>query len=120
MGGSIAVLNAGSSSIKFALYDASERLRFKGQVEQIGVSPRLKVTNAEGQAVAQRTWPSEGFDHRAATQSLVETAVELLGGRPAAVGHRVVHGGTRYAAPILVDAEVLAALEELKPLAPLH
>ena len=120
MGGSIAVLNAGSSSIKFALYDASERLSFKGQVEQIGVSPRLKVSNAQGEAVAERSWPAEGFDHRAATEVLVATTVELLGGRPAAVGHRVVHGGTRYAAPILVDAEVLAALAELKPLAPLH
>ena len=120
MSGSIAVLNAGSSSIKFALYDGTERLMFKGQVEQIGVSPRLKVMNAEGEAVAERSWPVEGFDHRAATQVLVETVVELLGARPAAVGHRVVHGGTRYAAPILVDAEVLAALAELKPLAPLH
>jgi acetate kinase len=120
MSGSIAVLNAGSSSIKFALYDGTERLMFKGQVEQIGVSPRLKVMNDEGEAIAERSWPVEGFDHRAATQVLVETVVELLGARPAAVGHRVVHGGTRYAAPILVDAEVLAALAELKPLAPLH
>jgi acetate kinase len=120
MSGSIAVLNAGSSSIKFALYDGTERLMFKGQVEQIGVSPRLKVMSAGGEAVAERSWPVDGFDHRAATHVLVETAVELLGGRPTAVGHRVVHGGTRFAAPIRVDAEVLAALRELEPLAPLH
>ena len=52
---------------------------------------------------------------------LLETSRELLRGEPvAAVGHRVVHGGTEYAAPIRVDAEVMAALSKLAPLAPLH
>jgi acetate kinase len=69
----------------------------------------------------ERNWPAEGFDHRAATQEIIRTARELLEGRAvAAVGHRVVHGGVRYASPIRIDAEVIAALMELAPLAPLH
>jgi len=118
----IAVLNAGSSSIKFALYEtvAGERLLFDGQVEQIGVSPHLKVCKADGEVVIERDWPADGFDHRAATRALVEEIVALVNGRPAAVGHRVVHGGTRFSAPTRVDAEILAALAEFNPLAPLH
>ena len=123
MNGCIAVLNAGSSSIKFALYEdgQSEALLYRGQVEKIGVAPRLSVSGARGEKVAERNWPAEGFDHRAAAKALLETARELLGGAPvAAVGHRVVHGGTDFAAPIRVDAATIAALEKLAPLAPLH
>ena len=117
----IAVLNAGSSSIKFALYSVDETLRFKGQVEKIGVAPRLYVTDAVGKAVAEKTWPSEGFDHRAATRELLQSAIELLqGAEVAAVGHRVVHGGPNYSAPIRIDESVLASLAKLAPLAPLH
>jgi acetate kinase len=123
MSGCIAVLNAGSSSIKFALYEADgdEALLFRGQIEQIGVSPRLKVSDAKGERVAEDSWPAEGFDHQAATRKILETAIGLIKGRPvAAVGHRVAHGGTEYAAPVRVDAKVMAALTALAPLAPLH
>jgi len=117
----IAVLNAGSSSIKFALYSLNETLRFKGQVEEIGVAPRLYVTNSAGKAVAEKTWPSEGFDHQAATRELLQSAIELLqGAEVAAVGHRVVHGGPDYSAPVRIDENVLASLAKLAPLAPLH
>jgi acetate kinase len=119
----IAVLNAGSSSIKVALYDAESRDRalYRGQIEQIGVSPRLRVVNAEGSPVVEQSWPADGFDHRTATRVLLDTCRELLHGTPvAAVGHRVVHGGTKYSAPIRVDADVMAALAKLAPLAPLH
>src|SRR5262245_10142009 len=119
----IAVINAGSSSIKFALYDAGRRrdLLFRGQIEQIGVSPRLHVTNAKGASVSELSRPPEGFDHRIATQEILKTAVGLIGGaRVLGVGHRVVHGGTQYAAPIRIDDQVMAALVALKPLAPLH
>lgn len=119
----IAVINAGSSSIKFALYEAGtdERLMFRGQIEQIGVSPHLLVTDGEGKAAAEQSWPAEGFDHRAATRVILETAVALLHGMPVrAVGHRVVHGGTDHVAPVRVDAQVMASLAKLIPLAPLH
>src|SRR5258705_5198973 len=120
----VAVINAGSSSIKFALYEAglSQAMLFRGQIAQIGVSPRLHVVNAKSEHVAERRWPSEdGLDHRAATQGIFKTAAGLLQGAPVVgVGHRVVHGGTNYAAPIRIDGEVMAALAGLTPLAPLH
>jgi len=123
MSGCIAVLNAGSSSIKFALYDAGamQDLLFRGQIEQIGVSPRMHVSDADGERVIERDWPADALDHRAATRVILDTARELLEGWPVlGVGHRVVHGGTKYAAPIRTDPEVLASLAALAPLAPLH
>lgn len=122
MSDSIAVINAGSSSIKFALYAApGEALLFRGQIESIGLAPRLKVRNPAGATVAERSWPPAGFDHRAATEEIVRTANDLLGGsKVIAVGHRVVHGGMRYAAPVAVGAGILAELERFIPLAPLH
>jgi acetate kinase len=118
----LAVLNAGSSSIKFALYAASdESLLFRGQIESIGMSPRLKVLDAVGATVAEQSWPSEGLDHRAATQEIVRIANQLLNGsKVMAVGHRVVHGGMKYGAPVRIDAAVVRELEEFVPLAPLH
>jgi acetate kinase len=119
----IAVLNAGSSSIKFALYEVEvpQAVLFRGQVEQIGISPRLRVTDAGGTIVDQREWPAEGFDHRTATTEILQTAVGLLGGTSVAgIGHRIAHGGTEYAAPILITADVMAVLTRFIPLAPLH
>jgi acetate kinase len=118
----IAVINAGSSSIKFALYEVgSEALLFRGKVEQIGVSPHLQVADAIGTTVAERRWAAKGFDHRAATQEILETGRSLIEYEPvAAVGHRVVHGGTKYALPTRIDRSVIADLGELVPLAPLH
>ena len=123
MSGCIAVLNAGSSSIKFALYEAgaAPALLFRGQIESIGLSPHLTVASPDGERTVERNWPGEGIDHRAATHEIIHTARELLEGRVvAAVGHRVVHGGIKYAEPIRVDAGVIASLAELAPLAPLH
>ena len=118
----LTVLNAGSSSIKFALYTASDQsLLFRGQIESIGMSPCLKVLDAVGATVAQQNWPSEGLDHRAATQEIVRIANQLLNGsKVMAVGHRVVHGGMKYGAPVRMDTAVVRELEEFVPLAPLH
>src|SRR5215469_1915294 len=121
MNEAIAVINAGSSSIKFALYEQDCSLLFRGQVEQIGVSPKLHVFDPGGGKLAERNWPANGFDHRTATREILETAIALKQGTPVAgVGHRVVHGGTRFAKPVRVDEAVMAALAELIPLAPLH
>ena len=121
--GCIAVLNAGSSSIKFALYEVGidGALLFRGQVEQIGLSPHLKVANAQGEVVAERNLAAGGLDHRGATAEILKLGRELLKGRPVlAFGHRVVHGGTEFAAPVKIDSRVMAALARLVPLAPLH
>jgi acetate kinase len=123
MTGCIAVLNAGSSSIKFALYEqpTKEGLLFRGKVEQIGVSPKMEVVDTVRRVLVERSWPNQGFDQRTATREVLKTVIELIDGRPVAVvGHRVVHGGVAYAAPVRVDAAVFAALNQLKSLAPLH
>jgi len=118
----ILVLNAGSSSIKFALYSTlpAESLLFHGEIEDIGLAPDLEVHDAAGKSVAKKRWP-EGLDHQGATREILGLATHLLGTRNlAAVGHRVVHGGMSYAAPVRIDDQVLAALAALEPLAPLH
>ena len=123
MTGCLAVLNAGSSSIKFALYDAAHDgpLLFRGQVENIGLAPYLKAADAAGAVVAERRWTGGGLDHHAATAEIMKLGRELLAGRRVnAFGHRVVHGGTAFAQPARIDSAVMAALAELIPLAPLH
>jgi acetate kinase len=119
----LAVLNAGSSSIKFAVYEAAEHepLLFQGRVEGIGVAPAMSVRDAEGRTLEHRSWPCDGFDHAAATREVLQSAIELVGGLGvSAVGHRVAHGGASFKAPALVDASMIAALKRLIPLAPLH
>ncbi|HEY7006534.1 MAG TPA: acetate/propionate family kinase [Sphingomicrobium sp.] len=119
----IAVINAGSSSIKFALFEDSGDypILFRGQVEKLGVAPRLVVNDADGGQLIDQSWRADELDHASATNKILETSVAMLGGRKVrAVGHRVVHGGTKFASPILVNKEVLADLRTLCPLAPLH
>lgn len=121
--GCIAVLNAGSSSIKFALYEsgADGALLFHGQVERLGLEPHLRASNAAGNVVAERNWTSGKLDHHRATEEILKLGHDLLAGRPVlAFGHRVVHGGLDFTAPTRIDNAVLAKLEQLVPLAPLH
>ena len=123
MNGCIAVLNAGSSSIKFALYEAGRdgALLFRGQVENIGLAAHLAAADPSGAVVAERRWGKGELDHRGATAEILKLGRELLAGRSVlAFGHRVVHGGTEFAAPVRVDANIMAALAKLVPLAPLH
>lgn len=119
----IAVINAGSSSIKFALFNQESDLTllFRGQVEGIGVAPRLSVQAVDGAELVDKELPGKETDHRAATSVILETSIALLGGEAVeGIGHRVVHGGTEFAAPTLVTKEVQASLLQLCPLAPLH
>ena len=119
----IAVVNAGSSSVKFGIYDSAgdETLLLKGQVEQIGVSPTLTVENAAGEEVARHSWPPEGFGHAEAMHVIIDSLRDLLPGSTVlGIGHRVVHGGTRFGSPVEVTQEIIAELEKLTPLAPLH
>jgi acetate kinase len=124
MTNSIAVINAGSSSVKFALYDAAidQGSLFRGQVEGIGVKPRLKIADADGRLLEERDFgAAQGFDHDAATREIIAIGRTLLKGRSvAAFGHRVVHGGLKYGAPVRVTQAVLDDLVKLEPLAPLH
>jgi acetate kinase len=122
--GVLLVVNAGSSSVKFALYDADgARLAAgpRGQVDGIGAQPHVSVHAADGAALVDRDLPAAGFDHRGAIAAVREWLRGHAGAaRLVAVGHRVVHGGRTYAEPVRIDAGVLSALERLIPLAPLH
>lgn len=125
MDGPILVVNAGSSSIKFSAYRAetghSAALQFKGQVEGIGSAPHMAAYDAHGTAIAERRWPGGvGLDHEAIFGVLTGWIKEHIGGQPMAVGHRIVHGGLRFAGPVRIDQQVLDALDALCPLAPLH
>jgi acetate kinase len=118
----IAVINAGSSSIKFAIFedDLDQSLLFRGQVENIGVSPRLMVESPDGEMLVERQWGATDLDHGSA-KIILQTCIALLGGQAVeAIGHRVVHGGTHFTGPVLANKEVLASLKALTPLAPLH
>ena len=122
MSNSVAVINAGSSSVKFAIYEATrdERCLFRGQVEGIGTTPRLKVSTTRVPRQG-KTFRAEGFDHGTATREIIETGRALLKEQSViAFGHRVVHGGLKYGAPVRVTEAVLDDLAKLEPLAPLH
>jgi acetate kinase len=126
MADAVLTINAGSSSLKFSVYRVGEHDRLllsaKGQVEGIGTSPQLVAEDAHGQMLVDRRWPDDhgsGHDEffRVIGSWLREHFSDMaLHG----VGHRVVHGGVDYAAPVRVDPTVLARLEALCPLAPLH
>ncbi len=121
----IAVLNAGSSSIKFSLFTASGgelALAVRGQAEGLFTSPRFVAKDASDRVLAEKSW-GEGVQlgHDGALKHLVGfLRTDFAQHRLAAVGHRVVHGGLQYSKPVRVDATVLAELEKFVPLAPLH
>ena len=121
----ILVVNAGSSSIKFQLFSASAgdqlQRRLKGQIEGIGVRPRLVAKDVKGEILVDNAWPvADVADVPAALSKVVEFLREEIGTLPTAVGHRVVHGGPDYSEPILIDDAVLERLQAFAPLAPLH
>lgn len=119
----IAVVNAGSSSIKFAVFEAAAKpgLRLRGLIDGIGATPRARLSDASGATVSTEEFPAPGFDHAAATRAMMRLAGPWLDGKNiAVVGHRVVHGGAEYAAPVLLTAEIVERLAAYIPLAPLH
>ena len=119
------VLNAGSSSVKFCVYrrPVSEhwRLEARGQIEGIGTSPKLFAKDAQNGILAENRLDDWVSDGRAALDALASwLRSKYSGARVLGVGHRVVHGGARYAQPVVVTRQVLTELYELVPLAPLH
>ncbi len=119
----VLVLNCGSSSIKFALFDGGQAPlprtpAWNGKVQGIGgPSPTYGETGIEPAPLAL----DADHPYRSALQRIREGVLARLGGRGlAAIAHRVVHGGSKYFAPTRVDAGVLADLEGYIPLAPLH
>jgi acetate kinase len=119
----ILVLNAGSSSLKFQLLAATPGLdrQVRGQIDGIGVRPRLHASGAHGVILVDRTWAAAELPNLPAATEALRTWLSGLGGvELRAVGHRVVHGGPDFDRPVRIDADVLARLTALEPLAPLH
>jgi acetate kinase len=119
------VLNAGSSSLKFCVFQrpqaAAWRIESRGQIEGIGTSPRLTAKNDRGEKLVDDKLDASVRDGRAAIDTLAGwLRSKYQGGRIVGIGHRVVHGGARFSGPTLVTHEILADLKELTPLAPLH
>lgn len=117
----ILVLNAGSSSIKFAVFKAAQPLQrtVQGMISGIGMTAGFHASNAKGPLTG--TLPPGSLNHETALTWLFDWleagkhAQQLLG-----AGHRVVHGGEQYDAPLVIDTQSLAGLDALSPLAPLH
>ncbi|AXI49168.1 acetate kinase (plasmid) [Sulfitobacter sp. SK012] len=127
MSGVILTLNAGSSSLKFAVFDASvtapKTATIGGKITDIGRDPAFAARDAEGRALDKGLLITldPSLDHEQLMALLLPWLSEHLGTQPLlAVGHRVVHGGQKFQKPTPITDEVLAALEVLAPLAPLH
>jgi acetate kinase len=122
----ILTINAGSSSIKFALYQINGGLADKptisGQIDGIGASAKLIAKDPQGRhEVDLQLIGEQEAQHQAALDFLLKWIQEHQTGTVlAAVGHRVVHGGELFSAPMVVDRDSLQQLEQFIPLAPLH
>ncbi|MCC0008457.1 MAG: acetate/propionate family kinase [Hyphomicrobiaceae bacterium] len=116
----ILTLNAGSSSIKFALYEAHEPMRvgLRGQIESIGGAASLQL-NAIG--APKQVRPVDVTDHAAALSEILKVVGSASGGaRVIAVGHRITHGGPDFSGPQVLDSASLDRLRRFIPWAPLH
>lgn len=122
----ILVINAGSSSIKYAAFRSDNApeptLLGRGQIEGLGTAPRFIGRNEDGETIEEKRWPKgETLTHAAGIRFLLEWLekneddIHIV-----AAGHRVVHGGMRYSGPVRVDDTVLEELRQFEPLAPLH
>ena len=121
----ILVVNAGSSSVKFQVFDSDRpgalRRLIQGQLDGIGTRPRLRAQAADKNPLIDQSYSADQV-------SDVRAALELAGAwlrntqkfEPIAVGHRIVHGGPKYDRPVLIDSQVLTDLAGYVPLAPLH
>ena len=120
---SILVLNAGSSSIKFSVFacesDTQLGLVYHGSITGIGTHTQFNVSNTQGNKIAQQDLGVA--DHEEGLSVLLDWVTGHSDGlRLVAAGHRVVHGGELYTAPVLLTDKVMETLETFVPLAPLH
>ncbi len=122
----ILVINVGSSSLKFSVFGIQGKrlnLIFKGGIEGIGTNPHFTAKDAQGTVLTNRNWESKihGDGHGNALKTLQEWLRKHQSGVSLrAVGHRVVHGGPEKSEPAIIDDTLLATLESIVPLMPLH
>lgn len=129
MNDAIVVINAGSSSIKFAVFAAAAAadddgvaLRLKGQLDGIGSDPLFSVKDPAGATIGEHDWPrGDPLSHLDGIGFILAWLKDHAGnGRIVAVGHRVVFGGEACCGPLRLDAAALATIEALVPFFPLH
>jgi acetate kinase len=122
----VLAINAGSSSIKLALFevgaDNALSLHASGQVDGIGDAPHFRAQDPQGETLAERRWPAgEARPHEDFLSCVLDFVDQALGADTLnLVGHRVVHGGAGHVEPEVVNDRLLADLDALTPLAPLH
>ena len=121
----ILVINAGSSSLKYQLLNPeTQQVLAKGLCERIGIDGKFTYKPEGKQAVkeADVAMPTHSEAIQTVLNALVDPANGVIGSMKEidAVGHRVVHGGEKFAKSVLITDEVMAAIEECNPLAPLH
>ncbi|MGN6464881.1 MAG: acetate/propionate family kinase, partial [Rhizobiaceae bacterium] len=121
----ILTINAGSSSIKFALFGigpsgALERTA-RGEVERLTTEPSLVIIGRDGAVLEKQDWGKETPGFETVVRTVIDRIEAHQGDGPlVAVGHRVVHGGSTHVQPERITPDLLADLEGLVPLAPLH
>lgn len=127
MADALLTLNAGSSSLKFALFLAttSPTLELRGRVTAVQDSAVFRAFDGSGRPVDERSWPGNNPPGHAGAAAFVLEWLGTCGLPPRdlrliAIGHRVVHGGERFSTPMVVDGGTLESLDALTPLAPLH
>jgi acetate kinase len=123
MSKTILVLNAGSSSIKFGLFsmaDAAPAQLFAGEVADIADKPHLTVKDPHGKVVLDRDWPRPTKQADLLDETLAWADQNAGSGGLAAVGHRIVHGGSHFVAPVRLDLGTIDDLARLTRMAPLH
>lgn len=122
--GSILTLNAGSSSIKFAIFDTARDLRetVRGEIENLSSVPHFHAVDDTGRVLIERRWaPEDNASYPHVLEELIAFAEDHLGESGlVAVGHRIVHGGAAYSGPVRLTPETVDAIDRLTPLDPLH
>jgi acetate kinase len=126
MANDIFTLNAGSSSLKFSLWEAETgtelRELFRGEIEKIGIAPHLSAQEPGGRTVIDNRFDDDGakLSHEDLLRELFAWLSQQRRNGFKAIGHRIVHGGPAFTAPVRIDDHVMESLSKLEPLAPLH
>jgi acetate kinase len=121
----ILALNAGSSSVKFALFEVRDGAALtplsRGGIEGIGTAPHFTAMDATGVVLEDKHWHGQNADYGSMLTALLAWAEgHVQPDTLAAVGHRVVHGGRDFTTPVRLTDDIVGQLDALTPLAPLH
>src|SRR5262249_44706970 len=125
MASDIFTLNAGSSSLKFSLWEAETtgpRELFRGEVEKIGIAPHLSAREPNDRTVIDKRFDKDGanLSHEDLLREIFAWLSQQRRDGFKAIGHRIVHGGATFTAPVRIDDHVMESLSKLESLAPLQ